>query len=56
MTTIQPLPQIEITSLTSVHDTRPAAVVTGERSWGAVSALIDLNAIVQAEPYRVDVD
>ncbi|MGQ9907274.1 MAG: iron-containing alcohol dehydrogenase [Candidatus Flexifilum sp.] len=56
MTTIQPLPQIEITSLTSVHDTRPAAVVTGERSWGAVSALIDLNAIVQAEPYRVDVE
>lgn len=56
MTTILPLPQIDIVSLTQVRDTRPAAIVTGERSWGAVSALLELTAVVQAEPHRVDVE
>ncbi len=56
MTTLWALPTIEITELTGVRESRPAAVLTGERSWGAVSPLLDLPIVVQAEPNRVDID
>lgn len=56
MTTIWSLPQIEIRDLVSLRESRPTALLTGERSWGAVSSLLDLPIVVQAEPQRVDVD
>lgn len=56
MTTIWPLPHIEISNLADVKETRPAAVVTGERSWQAVSGLLELPIVVQAEPQRADRD
>lgn len=54
MTTIWSLPQIEIVDLTTVKETRPTALVTGERSWQAVSTLLELPVVVQAEPQRAD--
>jgi glycerol-1-phosphate dehydrogenase [NAD(P)+] len=54
MTTILPLPKIEILELSSVQETRPVALLTGERSWGAVSPLLTLPLVVQAEPDRVE--
>src|SRR5690606_16912989 len=56
MTTIWPLPQIEITDLKNVKETRPTALVTGERSWAAVSSLLEFPIVVQAEPQKVDKD
>lgn len=56
-TTIWPLPQIEIQNLTSIREPRYTALLTGERSWGSVSSLLELPGLmVQAEPTRVDVD
>lgn len=54
MTTIWPLPQIEIQDLSALQETRPAAVLTGKRSWEAVSSLLKLPIVVQAEPLRAD--
>lgn len=54
MTTIYPLPPIEIMPLSEVKEARPTALVTGERSWGAVSSLLEIPVVVQAEPRRAD--
>jgi glycerol-1-phosphate dehydrogenase [NAD(P)+] len=54
MTTIYPLPLIEIMPLSEVKESRPVALVTGERSWAAASPLLDLPLVVQAEPRRAD--
>ena len=54
MTTIWPLPQIEVSDLADIQESRPAALVTGERSWQAVSSLLELPIVVQAEPQRGD--
>lgn len=54
MTTIWDLPIIEIRNLTSVQETRPTALLTGNRSWSAVNTLLELPVVVQAEPSRVD--
>lgn len=56
MTTIWSLPQIEITDLATVKESRPTALVTGERSWQAVNTLLELPVVVQAEPQRADLD
>jgi glycerol-1-phosphate dehydrogenase [NAD(P)+] len=56
MTTIWPLPRIEIRDLGKLEETRPAAVLTGARAWDAVSSLLRLPIVVQAEPNRVDLD
>jgi hypothetical protein len=56
MTTIWPLPRIEIRDLGKLEETRPAAVLTGMRSWDAVSSLLRLPIVVQAEPNRIDLD
>ena len=56
MTTIWPLPKIEINDLISINEQRPVALLTGDRSWAAVSPLLNLPLVVQAEPYRVEVD
>lgn len=49
--TIWNLPRIELRELNTVTETRPAAVLTGNRSWDAVGSLLDLPTVVQAEPY-----
>ncbi len=54
MTTIWPLPTIEFRDLIHVEEARPVALLTGERSWAAVSPLVNLPLVVQAEPYRVE--
>jgi glycerol-1-phosphate dehydrogenase [NAD(P)+] len=56
MATIWPLPHIEIQSLSSVQETRPAAVLTGEHSWEAVGSALNLPIVVQAEPKQVTHD
>lgn len=56
MTIIWSLPNIDIRSLTSVKETRATALLTGQRSWAAVSPLLDLPLVVQAEPERVAPD
>ncbi|MCA9884057.1 MAG: iron-containing alcohol dehydrogenase [Anaerolineae bacterium] len=49
--TIWNLPRIEvIDDLGSVVETRPAAVLTGNRAWNAVGSLLNLPIVVQAEP------
>lgn len=56
MTTIWSLPKLEFTDLTSLREERPVALLTGNRSWNAVSPLIELPIVVQAEPMKVEVD
>jgi len=45
------LPRIELRELSSVQETRPAAVLTGTRAWNAVGGMLNLPIVVQAEPY-----
>jgi glycerol-1-phosphate dehydrogenase [NAD(P)+] len=40
----------------SVKESRPTALLTGRRSWGAVSTVLDLPIAVQAEPERLDLE
>lgn len=56
METIWNLPQIEITDLSKVTETRPTAVITGNRAWNAVGSLLKLPVVVQAEPYTADIN
>ncbi|MGJ3240584.1 MAG: iron-containing alcohol dehydrogenase [Anaerolineae bacterium] len=49
--TIWNLPRIELRELSTINETRPAAVLTGKRSWDAVGSLLNLPIVVQAEPY-----
>lgn len=57
--TVEPiwnLPRIELRPLSSVTETRPAAVLTGNRAWDAVGSLLNLPVVVQAEPYTARAD
>lgn len=54
METIWNLPLIEIRDLGTVKESRPAAVLTGDRAWDAVGSLLDLPIVVQAEPNNAD--
>ncbi len=54
MTTIFPLPRIEIRSLYELREERPIALITGERSWEAVKDRVRLPIVVQAEPHHAD--
>lgn len=49
--TIWNLPCIELRELSSIEETRPAAVLTGSRAWDSVGSLLNLPTVVQAEPY-----
>lgn len=53
MTAIWSLPSVEISNLTNLQESRPVALLTGNRSWAAVNTLLDLPVVVQAEPERV---
>ncbi|MCI0710051.1 MAG: iron-containing alcohol dehydrogenase [Chloroflexi bacterium] len=57
--TIEPiwnLPRIELRALSTVTETRPAAVLTGNRAWSAVGPMLDLPIVAQAEPYTARLD
>ncbi|MBC7869691.1 MAG: iron-containing alcohol dehydrogenase [Chitinophagaceae bacterium] len=55
MTTLWNLPRIDIQSLSSVKESRPTALLTGNRSWASVGPLLEeLPLIVQAEPHSTD--
>lgn len=56
MTIIWNVPPQEFRDLMSVKESRPTALLTGARSWGAVSTVLDLPIAVQAEPERLDID
>lgn len=50
METIWNLPRIELRTLDTIKEERPAAVLTGNRAWQAVGSYINLPIVVQAEP------
>lgn len=55
--TVEPiwnLPLIELRELSSLEETRPAAVLTGRNAWNAVGSLLDMPIVVQAEPHTVN--
>jgi glycerol-1-phosphate dehydrogenase [NAD(P)+] len=52
MTTIWPLPKIEIRALSSLREDRPVALLTGRRSWNAAGTQLQLPVVVQAEPFK----
>ncbi|MDQ7033434.1 MAG: iron-containing alcohol dehydrogenase [Anaerolineae bacterium] len=57
--TIEPiwnLPRIELRELSTVKESRPAAVLTGNRAWDAVGSLLDLPIVIQAEPHSAHHD
>ena len=54
--TIWNLPRIELRELSTIKEERPAAVLTGEKSWAAVGSLLELPTVVQAEPYTARYD
>lgn len=56
MSIIWNVPPQEFRDLVSIKESRPTALLTGKRSWGAVSTVLDLPVVVQAEPERLDID
>jgi glycerol-1-phosphate dehydrogenase [NAD(P)+] len=55
MTTLYPLPRIEIRSLADLNEERPVALITGHRSWEAVKDKVTLPIVVQAEPREASI-
>jgi glycerol-1-phosphate dehydrogenase [NAD(P)+] len=51
---VWPLPRITFRELSSIKETRPAALLTQATVWANVSKRIDLPLIIQAEPNRTD--
>ncbi len=45
MTTIWTLPRIEIQSLHDVKESRPTALLTGQKAWEAVSSMLELPLV-----------
>lgn len=54
MTTIWNLPRIEFTGLTNIQETRPTALLTGDKSWQEVGSMFELPVVVQAEPHTAN--
>lgn len=52
--TLWDLPRIELRPLTTVRETRPCAVLTGEKSWAAVGDMLQLPIVTQAETLSAD--
>jgi glycerol dehydrogenase-like iron-containing ADH family enzyme len=49
---VWPLPRLLFKSLSSIQETRPAALITDPDSWAALRSQINLPLVVQAEPSR----
>lgn len=56
MTTIWPLPEIEIRDLRTLTETRPVALLTSGPAWSVVGPLLNLPLVIQAEPHKADHD
>ena len=56
MTTIWPLPQIEVRALEDVEELRPAALLTGTHAWEQAGKSLRLPVVVQAEPHHAERD
>lgn len=54
MTTIWNLPRIDLRSLSTIKEERPAAMLTGRKAWDAVGTMFNLPLVVQAEPHTVE--
>lgn len=54
MTTIHPLPKIEMMPLSSIRETRPTALLTGKTAWATVGSMFNLPLVVQAEPHTAN--
>ncbi len=54
MTTIWNIPRIEQRALTTIREPRPAALLTGRKSWMKVSSMMELPLVVQAEPQNAE--
>lgn len=54
MSTIWNMPRIELTDLSRIREQRPAALLTGKRSWQAVNTMVKLPVVVQAEPENAE--
>lgn len=54
MTTIWPLPRIEIRALNTIQEERPTALLTGKDSWEAAGRYLKLPLVVQAEPHKAE--
>jgi glycerol-1-phosphate dehydrogenase [NAD(P)+] len=56
MTTIWPLPRIEIRDLSTINETRPTALLTSGPAWEAAGQFLNLPLVIQAEPHKADHD
>lgn len=50
MNTIWPLPRVTFRELTTIAETRPAALLTSKTAWSKVGSLLNLPVAIQAEP------
>jgi len=55
METIWNIPLVEICNLSDIKETRPTAVITGNRAWRAVGSFLKMPVVVQAEPYTANI-
>jgi len=55
METLWNIPLVEIGNLSDIKETRPTAVITGNRAWRAVGSFLKMPVVVQAEPFTADI-
>lgn len=56
MTTIWPLPHIEIQEIGAIQESRPAALLAGQTAWEKYGKYLRLPLVIQAEPLHADLD
>ncbi len=54
MNTVWPLPRVSFRELSTVTETRPAALLTSKGVWAMISPLLNLPVVIQAEPTSVN--
>ncbi len=54
MTTIWPLPRLEISAINSINENRPAALLTGPAVWDRYGRQLNIPIVIQAEPHNAD--
>ncbi|MBN1964264.1 MAG: iron-containing alcohol dehydrogenase [Anaerolineae bacterium] len=50
MNTVWPIPRMSFRELTTVNETRPAALLTSKTAWATVGSQLNLPIVIQAEP------
>ena len=56
MEVIWNLPRVDIRDLGTIKETRPAALITGDRSWRIAGGTLEIPIVVQAEPMSADIN